>query len=215
MWIKLLPSRPYYQIILLFNLKGFRSRAVIEFGDVIDISQELVELYKQGGQKKRDAISTLMCTTLEHLKAITICTPDYQTLMVPHRLNIIKTKVVQAARRLYKPENVKLALNDVLALTRNLAIGYEQFGQELKVKEFTKRVLNYNLLLKTYGIKDHQVKNVNIGGKRAVFLLIYRVVRIVLVGVLMIPGLIINLPVTFIARRISHNKMKGIFQFNL
>lgn len=119
--------------------------------------------------------------------------------------------MVQAARRLYKPQNMKLALSEILALTRNLAIGYELFGTEVKVKEFIKRVLVYNTLLKTYGIKDHQVKNVGIGGKRALLLLLYRVSLLCLLGVFMIPGVIINLPVTIIARHISAIKMKGTF----
>lgn len=55
---------------------------MIEFGDVIDIPDALVAMYKLGGASKKEAISTLMHDTLQHLKAITTGAPDYATLMV-------------------------------------------------------------------------------------------------------------------------------------
>ena len=64
-------------------------------------------------------------------------------------------------------------------------------------------------MLKMHGIKDHQVKNVGIGGRRALSLLVYRIFQLLLLGVLIIPGLIINFPVIFTARFISDIKMKG------
>lgn len=79
---------------------------------------------------KREAIATLMEDTLENLKSITSVAPDYATLMV-----------LQAARRLYKPINIKLALNEILAMTRHLAIGYAQFRHVDKVVKFTNRVM--------------------------------------------------------------------------
>ncbi len=94
-----------------FHPDKFRSRAVLEYGEPISVPSELVEMFKLGGDRKREACSQLLDLTYQSLKAITVNAPDYDTLMV-----------LVAARRLYKPENVKLKLNHVLAITRHLAI---------------------------------------------------------------------------------------------
>lgn len=60
----------------------FRSRAVIEFGDPIQIPQELVDKYIRGGAEKRMACGLLLDTIYTSLKAITTTAPDYDTLMV-------------------------------------------------------------------------------------------------------------------------------------
>ena len=68
-------------------------------------------MFVQGGDAKREACKRVLELTEQNLKAITVTAPDYDTLMV-----------LVAARRLYKPENVRLGLHHVLAITRHLAI---------------------------------------------------------------------------------------------
>lgn len=65
-----------------FHAHRFRSRGVVEFGSAIDVPDELVELFKQGGEQKRQASSKLLDVVYEALKTVTIRTPDYETLMV-------------------------------------------------------------------------------------------------------------------------------------
>src|SRR6202040_4116195 len=43
-----------------FHPHRFRSRAVVEFGSTLDVPAEFIEMYKEGGTKKREAVSKLL-----------------------------------------------------------------------------------------------------------------------------------------------------------
>ena len=53
---------------------------MIEFGHPVDVPTELVELYKSG--ERREAIRQLLETVYQSLVAVTVTSPDYDTLMV-------------------------------------------------------------------------------------------------------------------------------------
>jgi len=63
-----------------FHAHKFRSRAVIEFGNPLEVPAELVEQYKSG--QRREAITTLLETVYQALVSVTVTSPDYDTLMV-------------------------------------------------------------------------------------------------------------------------------------
>ncbi len=63
-----------------FHAHKFRSRAVVEFGSPIEIPRETVETYKRG--ERREAVKTLLDTVYQALVAVTVTSPDYDTLMV-------------------------------------------------------------------------------------------------------------------------------------
>lgn len=63
-----------------FHAHKFRSRAVVEFGTPIEVPKELVELYKNG--ERREATKQLLETVHQALVAVTVSSPDYDTLMV-------------------------------------------------------------------------------------------------------------------------------------
>lgn len=65
-----------------FHPNKFRSRAVVEFGTPIEIPRELVDLFEQGGATKRQGCGKLLEMIHDGLKAVTIRTPDFETLMV-------------------------------------------------------------------------------------------------------------------------------------
>lgn len=65
-----------------FHAHRFRSRAVVEFGSALDVPQELVDSFKQGGSEKRVAVGKLLDLIYDGLKTVTIRAPDYETLMV-------------------------------------------------------------------------------------------------------------------------------------
>lgn len=77
--VKIVPVGLYY-----FHAHRFRSRAVVEFGTALDVPDELVEMFKQGGPSKRDAVANLLELIYDGLKTVTIRAPDYDTLMVKH-----------------------------------------------------------------------------------------------------------------------------------
>jgi glycerol-3-phosphate O-acyltransferase/dihydroxyacetone phosphate acyltransferase len=63
-----------------FHAHKFRSRAVVEFGSPVEIPNELVEMYKNG--QKREAVGQVLETVYQALVAVTVTSPDYDTLMV-------------------------------------------------------------------------------------------------------------------------------------
>lgn len=65
-----------------FHPHKFRSRAVVEFGNAMDVPEALVEEFKQGGPHKREAVGKLLDLIYNGLKTVTIRAPDYDTLMV-------------------------------------------------------------------------------------------------------------------------------------
>ncbi|ORX99844.1 hypothetical protein K493DRAFT_313040 [Basidiobolus meristosporus CBS 931.73] len=178
-----------------FHPHRFRSRAVVEFGDPITIPRNLVEKYKEGGTSKREAIGELMKSVSDGLRSVTINTPDYETLMV-----------IQAGRRLYKPANQKLRTTKVVDLTRRFIAGYLHFQDEPAVKDIHDRVLAYNRLLKSFGIRDHQVKRMEMSFSHALVLFIWRLISFMFMALFALPGAVLIAPVMFIARYISKKK---------
>lgn len=65
-----------------FHPHKFRSRAVVEFGAPIDVPQNLVESFGQGGDGKRKAVGEMMEIVFDGLKSVTVRAPDFETLMV-------------------------------------------------------------------------------------------------------------------------------------
>lgn len=130
-----------------FHAHRFRSRAVIEFGNPIDIPSDFIELFSHGGQDKRNAIGKVMELVFDGLKSVTVRAPDYDTLMV-----------IQASRRLYKPPGQQLNLSQVVDLNKKFIMGYNAYRDEPKVKDLYKKVEAYNKTLRQLGIKDHQVR---------------------------------------------------------
>jgi glycerol-3-phosphate O-acyltransferase/dihydroxyacetone phosphate acyltransferase len=63
-----------------FHAHKFRSRAVIEFGTPVEVPTELVQKYKSG--ERRDAIGAMLDVITDSLVAVTVSSPDYETLMV-------------------------------------------------------------------------------------------------------------------------------------
>lgn len=63
-----------------FHAHKFRSRAVVEFGSPVEVPRELVDMYKSGD--RREAVSQLLDTVYNALVAVTVTSPDYDTLMV-------------------------------------------------------------------------------------------------------------------------------------
>ncbi|CAI2176573.1 19597_t:CDS:2 [Funneliformis geosporum] len=180
-----------------FHAHSFRSRAVVEFGTPISISPELVGKYRKGGMEKREACGKLLDCIYTALRSVTVNTPDYETLMV-----------IQAARRLYKPEHHKLELSDVIELNRRFVTGYMKFKDDPRVQEMNEKVMAYNQLLKYHGLKDHQVHRTGLGGIRAFILLIYRLFVLIIWAIIGFPGFILNIPLITITRVISAKKAK-------
>ncbi|PSR84306.1 acyltransferase [Coniella lustricola] len=178
-----------------FHAHKFRSRAVVEFGQPIEIPNELVQMYKH--DQRRQAIGQLLDAVYQGLAAVTVQTPDYDTLML-----------IQAARRLYKPTGKKLPLPYVVELNRRLAMGYERYKDDPRIVQLSKDVKEYNKQLKYLNIRDHQVQYARMPIHTVVFNAVYRVFKLLVLLALTLPGLLLFTPVFVLTKYISIKKAR-------
>lgn len=190
--VKIVPVGLYY-----FHAHRFRSRAVVEFGSALDVPEEFVEMFKQGGSSKREAVAKLLDLIYDGLKTVTIRAPDYDTLML-----------IQAARRLYKTPGQHPTLGQVVELNRRFLEGYTHFKDEPRVQKLKADVLKYNRLLRDLGLRDHQVPRAKKASWKTLSLLLYRLVLLLIWAVLALPGTILNGPVIILASVISRRKAR-------
>ncbi|TCD69725.1 hypothetical protein EIP91_006492 [Steccherinum ochraceum] len=193
-----------------FHAHRFRSRAVVEFGQAMDVPPELLEKFKQGGVEKRESIAALLDMVYDGLKAVTLRAPDYETLMA---------SLIQAARRLYKTPGQHLTLGQTVEMNRRFLEGYTHYKDHPNVMKFRDDVAKYNRLLRDLGVRDHQASYVYCwraaqvpAAKKASWhllgLTIYRLVLLFIWTALALPGVILNGPIFITASIISRRKAK-------
>ncbi|KAE8144647.1 putative glycerol-3-phosphate acyltransferase Sct1 [Aspergillus avenaceus] len=178
-----------------FHAHKFRSRAVIEFGNPIEVPRELVEQYKRG--ERRESVGALLDLIYQSLVAVTVTSPDYETLMV-----------IQAARRLYNTKGKKLPLPMVVELNRRLVKGYTHFKDDPRIVHLRRSITDYNREIRLLGIRDHQVEYAKFSFIRVIITLISRLIKLSLLTIGTLPGLLLFTPVFIITKSISKKKSK-------
>ncbi|KAH8600437.1 hypothetical protein B0O99DRAFT_737227 [Bisporella sp. PMI_857] len=159
------------------------------------VPQELVELYKTGD--RREAIGRTLEIVTQSLVAVTVTSPDYDTLML-----------IQAVRRLYNPTGKKLPLPMVVELNRRLVKGYTHYKDDPRVVALKKSVIAYNNQVRYLNLRDHQVEHAKSSTLKALFLLFYRLGKISVLSIGVLPGLILFAPVFVATKIISIKKSK-------
>ncbi len=178
-----------------FHAHKFRSRAVVEFGPPFEVPKKLVDMYTNN--QRRDAIGQLLDMVHSALSAVTVSTPDYDTLMT-----------IQAARRLYNPTGKKLPLPVVVELNRRLAMGYEKFKDDERIVSLQKSVKEYNKQLRYLNLRDHQVQYAKMSWPKVVVTFFYRLGKLLVLSAGVLPGLILFAPVFIATKVISRQKAK-------
>lgn len=178
-----------------FHAHKFRSRAVVEFGAPIEIPAHVVEMYKNN--ERRHAIGHVLDMVHSSLSAVTVSTPDYDTLMV-----------IQAARRLYNPTGKKLPLPIVVELNRRLALGYEKYKDDERIVNLQKSVKEYNRQLRYLNLRDHQVQYAKLSWPTVVVTFLYRLGKLLVLSAGVLPGLVLFAPVFIATKIISRQKAK-------
>ncbi|CAB4255091.1 similar to Saccharomyces cerevisiae YBL011W SCT1 Glycerol 3-phosphate/dihydroxyacetone phosphate dual substrate-specific sn-1 acyltransferase of the glycerolipid biosynthesis pathway [Maudiozyma barnettii] len=190
--VKIVPCGMNY-----FHAHRFRSRAVVEFGEPIEISRDLVEKYHQP-ETNRDAVKTLLDEITEGLKAVTVTCKDYETLMI-----------VQVMRRLYSTRfNRKVPLSMIVEMNRRIVKGYEGHRDKPDVKQLGEDILKYNEKLNYYNLADHSVETARVDFMTNLCLLVYRSVFITVALLLSLPGIIMFSPIFILANRVSKEKAR-------
>ncbi|KAH9907454.1 hypothetical protein F4778DRAFT_721962 [Xylariomycetidae sp. FL2044] len=177
-----------------FHAHKFRSRAVVEFGAPFQIPRDIVDKYKNN--QRRDAIGQTLDMVYQALSAVTVSSPDYDTLMC-----------IQAARRLYNTGK-KLPLPMVVELNRRLAVGFSKFKDDPRIIGLMDNIQDYNKQLRYLNIKDHQVSYARMTVPTIIFTLFYRVSKVLILSIGVVPGLVLFAPVFVATKMISHKKAK-------
>ncbi|KAA6410991.1 MAG: glycerol-3-phosphate o-acyltransferase [Lasallia pustulata] len=188
--LKIIPCGMNY-----FHAHKFRSRAVVEFGPPVEVPSELVELYKSG--ERREATRQLLEIVYQSLVAVTVTSPDYDTLML-----------IQAVRRLYNPTGKKLPLPMVVELNRRLVKGYTHYKDDPRIVNLKKSVLEYNKQLWLLGVRDHQVEYAKFSIHKVVFTLIYRLGKLGIMAIGTLPGTMLFAPIFIAGKIISIKKSR-------
>ncbi|KAI9725821.1 MAG: hypothetical protein M1828_002450 [Chrysothrix sp. TS-e1954] len=178
-----------------FHAHKFRSRAVIEFGTPIEVPSELVQAYKSG--QRREAVGQMLEIVYNALVAVTVTSPDYDTLML-----------IQAVRRLYNPKGKRLPLPMVVELNRRLVRGYTRFKDEPRIIALKKGVLDYNKKLFAINVRDHQIEYAKLSVFEVVATLIYRLGKLAVLSIGVLPGLVLFAPVFVVGKMVSIKKSK-------
>ncbi|CUM65434.1 uncharacterized protein PRCAT00003073001 [Priceomyces carsonii] len=192
--VKIVPCGMNY-----FNAHKFRSRAVVEFGKPIEVPKTLVEKY-DNPETNRESVKELLDIITTGLKAVTVTCEDYETLMV-----------IQAARRLYAGNLAHtLPLPLIVEMNRRLVLGYQTFKDEPRVQDVKQKILKYNEKLKQLYLPDHHVEDCDESHKlRVIPVLIYRVLKLVFLMLLALPGAVLFSPVFLTSKLISLKKKKS------
>lgn len=79
-----------------FHPHKFRSRAVVEFGDPVNVPESIVKDFQEG--KRRESIGGLLSSIRDALLAVTMTAPDIETMMVGDSNCFCKTLLTFLAR---------------------------------------------------------------------------------------------------------------------
>jgi glycerol-3-phosphate O-acyltransferase/dihydroxyacetone phosphate acyltransferase len=180
-----------------FHAHRFRSHAYVDFGDPVEVPRELADKYKAGKDGKREAIADLLKQVYHSLRAVTVNVQDFHTL-----------QLIRLVRRLYNPPSNKLTVAQKLVLTRRFGEAYEKYKDRPEVQALLARVEDYSHDLKHHQLKDYQVMRTATDGCRSGWLLLWRVLKLVVLTVLALPGLLLYSPVACIASHISAEKAR-------
>lgn len=178
-----------------FHAHKFRSRCVVEFGSPITIPPELVEQYKS--DKRRDAVTHVLSEVQEALKSVTLQAPDYETLFL-----------IQAVRRLYNPKGKRLPLPMIIELQRRMLKGYETYKADPRIINLKRDVLDWHKQLRQLNVRDHQLTYAKLPWWKVFAYFVYRVTKLGLLSIAVVPGLILFSPVFIAGKLISRRKSK-------
>ncbi|MDH4125172.1 MAG: 1-acyl-sn-glycerol-3-phosphate acyltransferase [Gammaproteobacteria bacterium] len=162
----------------------FRSQVLIEFGEPILIDEYWLERYRDDAQ---EAVRSLTELLTQALQAVTLNAPDWTTM-----------RFIQTARRLYKPDSVKLTPGQYIELSRRFVERYTFASNDPEMQQCRQDVENYQARLDMLGIKDHQLRSPMTLGQ-AFRKLLLRLVTLLIFLPLAVPGALLHLPVGWVA----------------
>ncbi|GBC05154.1 hypothetical protein RclHR1_06060012 [Rhizophagus clarus] len=170
-----------------FNRHRFRSRVFIDVGQPIEIEQRLVDLYKSGGDGKRQACQELLKTIQTSLSELTVNAPDYNTLL------FFKT-----ASRLYR-ENLpnELSFSKKLELLRKIA---KKYTANIPPTDEARKLKN-DVVFYIQKLRSHRLSPPHMSTTPASLFLYLPLLVILFISTM--PGLILFSPIGVIAKYVG------------
>jgi glycerol-3-phosphate O-acyltransferase/dihydroxyacetone phosphate acyltransferase len=117
-------------------------------------------------------------------------------------------QVIQAVRRLYNAKGTKLPLPRIVELNRRLVKGYARYKDDPRIIDLEKEVVSYNAQLKAFGLRDHQVQYAKMHPLHAFCLFWYRLSKLLILTLFVLPGLMLFGLVFFTSKKYSSIKAK-------
>jgi glycerol-3-phosphate O-acyltransferase/dihydroxyacetone phosphate acyltransferase len=162
----------------------FRSQVLIQFGKPITPDDNWLRKFHEDEQK---TVVELTDHLADALKEVTVNTPDWRTL-----------RVIQTARRLYKPASAHLTPRQYVELNRRFADQYIKERSEPEIQALTADLEDYQARLDLFGLKDYQLRQpVSLG--HAFRKIVMRGLMLLALLPLAVPGAILHLPIGWIA----------------
>lgn len=181
-----------------FHAHKFRSRALLEFGEPIEIDDNLLKMYSNSDTSP-DAVKILLEEITKGVKAVTVTCPDFESL-----------SVVQAASRLYSDNfSSKLSIAAIVEMNRRLLSGFLHYKDDPRIIKIRDSILKYNENLKSMKVPDHLVGKAIVKSKFSILIdLIHTFIQVLIMGILALPGIILFSPVFIATKRISEKKRR-------
>jgi len=126
----------------------FRSTVSVDFGDPIQVSEDIIKKYRNGSKEDRaDCNKAVIDLVLNGVNACTLQAKDVQTL-----------HLFRALRRLFVPKGQRLSVAHNVALTQGFAYGFDRISQCPRVEKVMRDVSDYSNMLMQYRVRDYQVQ---------------------------------------------------------
>ncbi|KAF9196080.1 hypothetical protein BGZ49_002914 [Haplosporangium sp. Z 27] len=128
-----------------FNRHRFRSRFYADYAHPITVPDNLVQLYREGGDSKKKACTELLQIIHSAVEGLTLNAPNYDEL-----------RLIKATRRLYST-GMKLSVPQKLELTRRFAKGYANLQLTPSMAELKRDINAYDKHLTSHRVRDWQL----------------------------------------------------------
>lgn len=162
----------------------FRSQVLIHFGEAIEVDQSWQDRHKEDAkQASRELTDHLE----EELRSLTLNAPNWHIMRMLH-----------TARRLYKPDDVRLDLEGYTELTRRFSEGYERNQDDPQIQAIMKQLEDYQNHLDYLGLRDHDLRK-DYRWSDIFSRLMRRFAYLLILLPLALPGFLLHLPIILTA----------------
>lgn len=168
----------------------FRSQALIEFGEPLLVDEDWLDRYRNDEQQ---TVVELTAALAKALRRVTVNAPDWRTL-----------RLVQAARRLYKPSTAELTPAQYSELNRRFVNQYVKDMErgDAELQALTADIEDYQARIDMLGLKDYQLRSPVTPGY-AIRKIMLRLLTMFALLPLAVPGALLHLPIGWVAATVG------------